>query len=145
MLDWLGAIFLGSTDLLSAEHTSRFIVPFLSWLKPNISPETVASIHFIVRKAAHVSEYAILALFSLRAALSMTDLKRPISIVSTGIGVACLLVAATDEFHQTFVASRRPSLRDIMIDSGGALLGLLLGAVLVKARSIRSGKAPLEL
>ena len=27
---WLGVIFLGSTDLMSAEHTSRFIVPFFA-------------------------------------------------------------------------------------------------------------------
>jgi hypothetical protein len=36
---------------MSAEHTSRFIVPFLHWLNPNISPETVTSIHFIVGSA----------------------------------------------------------------------------------------------
>ena len=65
---WVGVIFLGSTDLMSAEHTSRFIVPFLRWLKPDISAETLASIHFIVRKCTHVGEYAILALLLLRAA-----------------------------------------------------------------------------
>ena len=56
LLLWLGVIFFGSTDLMSAEHTSRFIVPFLRWLKPDISPETLVSIHFIVRKCAHLGE-----------------------------------------------------------------------------------------
>jgi hypothetical protein len=74
LLLWLGVIFLGSTDLMSAEHTSRFIVPFLRWLKPDISPETFASIHFIVRKCAHVGEYAVLALLLLRAADLIFDL-----------------------------------------------------------------------
>jgi hypothetical protein len=69
VLLWLGVIFLGSTDLMSAEHTSRFIVPFLRWLKPDISPESLASIHFIVRKGAHLSEYASDVAFAPRRGL----------------------------------------------------------------------------
>ena len=42
--------------------------------------------------------------------------------------MACALVAATDEFHQTFVKSRTPSVRDVLLDVAGALLGLLIGA-----------------
>jgi len=125
---WLGVIFLGSSDLMSAEHTSRFIVPFLRWLKPDISPETLASIHFIVRKCAHLGEYAVLALLLLRAA-TLTNLKRSLAILYVSVWVACLFVATTDEFHQTFVASRGASATDIMIDSGGAILGLLIGAI----------------
>jgi len=139
---WLGVIFLASTDLMSAEHTSRFIVPFLRWLKPDISPEALASIHFIVRKCAHLGEYAVLALLLLRAAIFMTNLKRSLAILFVSVWVACLFVAATDEFHQTFVASRGASARDIMIDSGGAILGLLIGAIFGMTRSIRLERAP---
>lgn len=137
---WVGVIFLGSTDLMSAEHTSRFLVPFLLWLKPDISAETLASIHFIVRKCTHVGEYAILALLLLRAATLMTNSKRSIPILYLSVLSVCLIVAATDEFHQTFVASRGPSMRDIMIDSGGAILGLLIGAVLARKRSTKLGQ-----
>ena len=38
------------------------------------------------------------------------------------------LVAASDEFHQTFVKSRTLSVRDVLLDVTGALLGLLIGA-----------------
>ena len=62
VIAWILLIFLASGDLMSAEHTSRFLVPFLRWLNPDISVETLAEIHFCVRKAAHVTEYAILAL-----------------------------------------------------------------------------------
>src|SRR5437762_14140264 len=96
LLVWLGVIFFGSTDLMSAEHTSRFIVPFLRWLKPDISPETLASIHFIVRKCAHLSEYAVLALLLLRAAIFMTNLKRSLVILYVSIWITCLFVATTD-------------------------------------------------
>jgi VanZ family protein len=142
---WLGVIFLGSIDLMSAEHTSRFIVPFLRWLKPDISPEALASIHFIVRKCAHLGEYAVLALLLLRAAIFMTNLKWSLAILYVSVWVACLFVATTDEFHQTFVASRGASATDIMIDGGGAILGLLIGASFVMARSKRPQKTPAEL
>lgn len=143
LLLWLGVIFIGSTDLMSAEHTSRFIVPFVRWLKPDISLETLASIHFIVRKGAHLSEYAVLALLLLRAAIYMTNLKWSMSILCVSVWVACVFVAATDEFHQTFVRSRRASVRDIMIDSAGAIVGLLIGAIfgMGRARSTRLEKA----
>jgi VanZ family protein len=140
LLLWLGVIFLGSTDLMSAEHTSRFIVPFLRWLRPDISPERLASIHFIVRKCAHVIEYAVLALLLLRAAVCMANLKRSMPILHVSVWVACLFVAAADEFHQTFVASRGALIGDIMIDSGGAILGLLIGAAFVMSRSTRREK-----
>ena len=140
---WLGVIFLGSSDLMSAEHTSRFIVPFLRWLKPDISPETLASIHFIVRKCAHLGEYAVLALLLFRAAI-LTNLKRSLAILYVSVWVACLFVATTDEFHQTFVASRGASATDIMIDSGGAILGLLIGAIFGITRSIKLQGAPAD-
>jgi VanZ family protein len=142
VLVWLGVIFLGSTDLMSAEHTSRFIVPFLRWLKPDISPESLASIHFIVRKGMHLSEYAVLTLLLLRAAVCMTNLKSSTAILCLSVWVACVLVAATDEFHQAFVQSRGASVKDIMIDSAGAILGLLIGAIfgMGRARSTRLEK-----
>src|SRR4029450_11351545 len=93
LLLWLGVIFLGSADLMWGEHTSRFIVPFLRWLKPDISPDTLASIHFIVRKCAHLSEYAILALLWFRAAISVTNSKRSLSILCVSVWIGCLFVA----------------------------------------------------
>src|SRR5258708_32983108 len=99
VLVWVGVIFLGSTNLMSAEHTSRFIVPFLRWLKPDISAETLASIHFILRKCAHMGEYAILGLLSLRAATLMTNFKRSVPILYVGAFGGCVFVAAPVKFH----------------------------------------------
>src|SRR4030088_2601415 len=128
VLIWLGVIFVGSSDLMSAEHTSRFIVPFLRWLKPEISPETVALIQFVVRKCAHLSEYAILALLLFRAIYRGTNLKWSMSILCVNVWIACGLVAAADEFHQSFVASRSGALGDVGIDTVGAFFGLFLSA-----------------
>jgi VanZ family protein len=141
LLIWVGVIFLGSTDLMSAEHTSRFIVPFLRWLKPDISAETLASIHFMLRKCAHVGEYAVLGLLLLRAATLMTNFKRSIPIRYLSVLGVCLLVAVTDEFHQSFVSSRGASATDVMVNSVGSIVGLLIGAAFARRRSIKFGNA----
>ena len=45
--------------------------------------------------------------------------------------VICVLYAITDEYHQTFVAGRSGELRDVVIDSLGALLGILIYYVIM--------------
>ena len=67
VLIWLGLIFASSSDALSAEQTSRFLVPFLRWLDPQISFATIAAIHFALRKLGHLTEYAIFAALTLQA------------------------------------------------------------------------------
>jgi len=117
-------IFIGSTDLLSAEHTSRFIGPFLRWFAPDISDATVASIQLVVRKAGHLSEYAILAALLYRA----------LSRFAPAFLVAAVY-AGLDEFHQSFVASRTASVWDVAIDCVGALIGLMAFAAIRNRRS----------
>jgi VanZ family protein len=112
-------IFLGSTDLLSAAHTSRFIGPFLRWFSPDISNATTASIQLLVRKCGHLCEYAILAALLYRALRTLPE--RPISLAF----ILAAIYAALDEFHQSFVASRTGSPWDVVVDCVGALLGLL--------------------
>ena len=114
-------IFIGSTDLLSAEHTSRFIGPFLRWFAPDISDATVASIQLVVRKCGHLTEYAILAALLCRAFRQSRLRVDRIFVVSFFIAA---VYAALDEFHQSFVASRTGSPLDVLIDCAGALVGL---------------------
>jgi VanZ family protein len=125
---WLGVIFVGSSNVLSAEHTSRFVVPFLLWLKPGMSPQTIWVILVVARKCAHVTEYAILALLLWRALRSVPSLRTKMAAVFGGVLLGCALFAATDEFHQSFIKSRTPSVRDVFLDIAGALLGLMIGA-----------------
>ena len=41
-------------------------------------------------------------------------------------GIICVAFAGTDEYHQSFVDARGPSVRDVCIDSTGSLIGTLL-------------------
>jgi VanZ family protein len=69
----------------------------------------------ILRKGAHVTEYAILGLLLLRA------VGRELPALLIGVAYAI-----TDEVHQHFVSGRHSSPIDVAIDSTGVLIGILL-------------------
>lgn len=122
---WMLAIYIGSTDALSSQHTSRFLGPFLRWLIPGISDAAIHGAQYVIRKIGHLTEYAVLALLFHRA-LRMAWSWRP-GWNWRAAGIAFVLAAAyavTDEFHQGFVATRYGSPFDVVIDATGAALGL---------------------
>jgi len=118
-------IFVGSTDVLCAAHTSRFLVPFLVWLGPQISLPTIAAIHFELRKVGHLTEYAILAAL-LWCALRSTLAVIRTFVITDLVFFASVAIAAADEFHQSFVPSRTASIKDVIIDTCGAAIALAL-------------------
>ena len=67
LVAWLAFISFASSDNFNAGNTSRIIGPLILWLFPQTSPETLAVIHFITRKIAHFTEYAILGFLAARA------------------------------------------------------------------------------
>ncbi|MBA3543797.1 MAG: VanZ family protein [Chthoniobacterales bacterium] len=120
---WMALMFFGSTDLMSSEHTSRFLIPFLRWLNPDMSVATLNQVQFLVRKAAHVTEYAILAglLFrALRGHITGFWWRAAAALLPA------LVFSLSDEYHQTFVASRTGSIYDVLLDSCGAIVGILI-------------------
>ena len=119
---WMGLIFALSTSLGAGDNTSRFIGPFLHWLLPQAAPDTIAHLHFLIRKAGHFTEYAILALL-LQRAIGGRGV-RPFVLAL----VIATAYAATDEFHQSFVSGRMASPWDVLIDAAGALTALALAA-----------------
>ena len=125
---WMTLIFGGSTHLGAPRNTSRIIGPVLRWLNPNVTEETVGKIQFAIRKSGHVTEYGILCLLIWRAlrhrrlvpstGWNWSDARRAILISA--------LYAASDEFHQSFVASREGSFRDVWLDTAGATAAIFL-------------------
>jgi len=122
---WMALMFFGSTDLMSAEHTSRILTPLLRWWNPDISLAGIAQAHLLVRKAAHLTEYAILALLLCRALRGgVEEFWQRVALTLA----PAMIFAVADEFHQSFVASRTASLGDVLLDCSGALLGLMICA-----------------
>jgi VanZ family protein len=79
----------------------------------------------ILRKMAHVTEYFVLFMLTLRA-FENSELswqKKTIILISV---IFSVLYAASDEYHQSFVPTRGPSVIDVCIDSVGVLIGYLL-------------------
>jgi VanZ family protein len=133
---WMAFIFFASTGEFSAANTSRIIGPLLRWLFPGISDENLAFAHFLTRKAAHFTEYAILAWLAARAFITSPaqTLHRRWFLISLALIV---LYALTDEYHQSFVASRTASIYDSLIDMSGGLTALLLYALVYKRRGMK--------
>jgi VanZ family protein len=134
---WMGLIFIGSTDVLSAEHTSRFLIPFLRWFDPQISWGAIIVAQTVVRKLGHLTEYAILAAL-LWHALRGTQWSSKMSLLLTVAWVACAIFAASDEFHQSFVPSRTPAVHDVMIDVCGAFIGLAICVAVASRKVVKS-------
>ena len=80
----------------------------------------------VLRKGAHMTEYAILGALLYRA------LGRVLVALALGI-----LYAATDELHQNFVPGRHPSPFDVAFDACGLAIGLAL-AVFVQSKRDRA-------
>ena len=120
----IGVILLFSSDEFSAGSTGRILGPLLRWLFPDLSPSAFLVLHIWVRKAAHVLEYAALGLLAFRALrLSLAASLAHVSLASLAI---VLVVAATDELRQSFIASRTGSIVDVGIDLAGGALGVCL-------------------
>lgn len=80
-------------------------------------------IHYYVRKAAHVLEYFVLAV-TVAFPLYVYRIRGIWLVLAAG--AFCVGFAGLDEYHQSFVAGRGPSIRDVAIDSIGVLPGILL-------------------
>ncbi len=126
---WMGVIFwFSAQDGDASGAQSEFVVDLLAHVGL-----TGPNVELLVRKAAHMTEYAVLCAL-LHYALSP-------SLGGGRLFACCLLLcaayAATDEFHQMFVGGRGPSPVDVAIDSAGAALG---GALYALVRRVKRRK-----
>ena len=97
---------------------------------------------YVVRKAAHFSEYALLGLFMALLFASLNGRRR--FFLPEG---ACLVAALIDEGIQLFSEGRGASLRDVCIDLSGVTLGVLIALLILtiaghvgKGRSLNKEK-----
>jgi VanZ family protein len=125
LVAWLVFISYASSASFNASNTSRIIGPLVLWLFPETSTETLPTIHFITRKIAHFTEYAILGFLAARA--FRTSPRPAISRRWFLISAALIIVyALIDEYHQSFVPSRTASVFDSFIDMAGGLTALIV-------------------
>lgn len=129
ILAWSLLIFTTSCFFISSDRFVYFLQSLSSdrWYKQAVS-EFWRRYWFFIVKGWHATEYAIFVLLLAGALRSRKWAPR----TAAGAAVAAaVLFGATDEWHQTFVQGRDGCVRDVLIDSAGALaagIGLGLAA-----------------
>jgi VanZ family protein len=139
---WAVVISCLSTASFSAEHTSHYIVPFLRWLLPGASHQTIELLHHLIRKCAHFTEYFILSLLILRgirAGEKGWHFRWALTTILIVAGYAAL-----DEFHQSFVPGRTAAVTDVLIDASGGIAAQLIAALVVLWGGVRKDRRETE-
>ena len=127
---WMIVIFsFSSADANKSTGTSDKVITTMIKIKdkitnnetPNNEKEIIVkNSSFYIRKIAHITEYLILGflMFNLLKQYSVTN-------IYYAIGLS-ILYSCTDEFHQLFISGRSGSIRDVLIDTIGILIGTYL-------------------
>ena len=115
-----------------SSQTSGSVIRFLAEifikdfenLSNTIQSEIISSLQFIVRKGAHFSAYFVLGIFSFFTFLTYN---KPSFIIRSLISLSvCFAFSVSDEIHQLFIPGRSGEIRDVLIDTGGSMLSILI-------------------
>jgi len=136
LIIWMALISFASSNEFSAVNTSNVVRPLLLLLFPNITEESVRLANFLVRKAAHITEYAVLGWLAARALTGSSREFLRLRWFQAGL-LLIVFHALLDEYHQSFVPSRTGSLYDSGIDIAGGLTGLI-GFAYIRSRRCKS-------
>lgn len=111
---------------LSDKVSDKIVVTVDKVMKLDLSREQInyykQRIHYPVRKAAHMTEYALLAI-AIAFPLYVYGVRGIGLLILTG--TVCVSYAILDEYHQSFVAGRTASAKDVAIDSIGIICGVI--------------------
>lgn len=113
------------------------------WLsaQPDLPRPPNDLLNLVLRKGAHFTAYAVLALCYLYGLGDSRPWHRRLALL------LAILYAVSDEYHQSWTPKRQPALVDVLIDSAGAFTAIALWsrlggqAIVGKARSWAAGSA----
>lgn len=142
ILSWLPAILLmilifsfsAKEATASSAESSHLLDAILQFLEKQtgitVTPasDIYELLHTLLRKLGHFSEYAALGC-ALVLPFYTQGLRRLRLFLSCEVGAT--LYAASDEFHQLFVAGRDGNLTDVCIDAAGACTGIVFAFIIL--------------
>ena len=105
-------------------------VIFFFSAQPSLPGPPDPLLNIIVRKLGHLSEYAILMLLLLRATHVAPLTWHKVTLCF----LVAILYAASDEYHQSFIATRKPTIIDVVVDTLGGLIGLLIWQAITRRK-----------
>lgn len=132
LIIWMGVIFFFSsqTGEESSELSGGIVSGMIHWIWKDYDSWTVirqeqllSTLTYLIRKGAHFTEYAILGFLTAGALYSGRHPRKWFFPAAWG---AAAVYAMTDELHQMFTDGRSPQMFDVMVDSAGALTGVLI-------------------
>lgn len=133
---WIGVIFsfsLQSGDVSGALSggLGRWLLDKVLWLvglsAESLTQETLEMLHFLLRKCCHFGEFFVLGILAYQAFRRMkrteqfTDLRKAAIAFVFSVGIATM-----DECLQLFVDGRAGRVADVLLDSSGALVGIVI-------------------
>ena len=124
---WLALIFvLSAQPVYKSNGLSKGISEEMVKIIEKISPDRHINIdrfnHYL-RKIAHFLSYMVLAILMMNVLrLMRVSGGKKIAIAL----VVCILFAISDEFHQLFVPGRGSQVKDVLIDTAGAIVGIFV-------------------
>ncbi len=128
----------------SSETSGDFIEAFLTAFYRDFKQmdqadrdEIVKSMQYVVRTAAHLSEFIVLGALMCAAAHATWRSGRKTAWIVFSV---CVLYAVSDEVHQLFVKGRTFQWTDIAVDFVGSLAGVILSHAAVLRLSRRRGR-----
>lgn len=152
MLTWMLVIFVFSArDSVESTEDSyrvgmevgRLVVPAFNSLSKEEQTAFAAAVDFPIRKTAHAAEYAILGVLTIGTLYDARRRNGRYISVRGSILAAWAVAAAyavSDEIHQLFVPGRSGQLSDVLLDSAGALAGVLLGVFFMRKKKRKTEK-----
>ena len=137
LIGWMGFIFFMSHQPGNvSSNQSDLVIKLFSLIGIELNNYFGELATFIVRKAAHFSEYCILFLLSYNVFRFYAKNKRDrIYLV-----LFVLLYATSDELHQAFVPGRGPAIRDVLIDTSGGFFGYIILEAIDKFKILKLKK-----
>jgi VanZ family protein len=154
-LHWIPAmigilvILIESTGMMSAQNTSRWLLPIWVKLFGPIAPDRWAMIHHYIRKTGHFVGYGLVSLGFFegwRATFSGKARSRGMlfAIVASMALLCTLALASWDEWHQSFLPGRTSAVSDVGIDFSGAIVAhmilLLILVIVWRVKASRQAK-----
>lgn len=128
VLLWIVMIFLLSNEeaVKSSKKSDGLIIKSVELftgksLSDQEKEKVLKYLVFPVRKCAHLSLYLILGILVISLLREYMVINTKLVLLSLLI---CFLYACSDEIHQLFVPGRSGEVRDVLIDTLGACLGV---------------------
>lgn len=131
VIAWAAVIFMFSSQRGEvSSNNNQFIVMILQHIGIDINSILKGSGDLIIRKLAHFTEFFVLYYLLYNALIC--DISRKKSLVISLI--ATFLYACSDEIHQGFTPERCPAFKDVLIDTGGGLLCMIIKLISKKSQ-----------